>query len=240
VHHYGVTLLDPTRVLCQSAMLPGCSLRSSRSALKYREFARALGRCGAATRSRDLAPGSSGEAIAPIASLQRLNRRHRRIGRLPRSLVKPKVPAPRSWLPPWILKRGAEPACVESGGVACLEDRRWRLRPIEQSRAVLLNIGKCLMPKFLFRRGRFHGSHWADVRAFLSTGCHRGLAANFIRLIAALRSRSWMTPHSSHTHSRSERVNPAWTCPQSDHVLLDGNQRSANHDRRASHGRLVG
>jgi hypothetical protein len=27
--------------------------------------------------------------------------------------------------------------------------------------AVLLNIGKCLMPKFLFRRGRFHGSHRA-------------------------------------------------------------------------------
>jgi anti-anti-sigma regulatory factor len=30
------------------------------------------------------------------------------------------------------------------------------------------------------------------------------LAAKFIKLIAALRSRSWMTPHSTHDHSRSE------------------------------------
>jgi hypothetical protein len=35
------------------------------------------------------------------------------------------------------------------------------------------------MPKFLFRRGRFHGSHRADVRAFLSTGCHRGTRGEF-------------------------------------------------------------
>src|ERR1700736_2436772 len=45
--------------------------------------------------------------------------------------------------------------------------------------SVLLNIGKCLMPKFLLRRGRFHGSHRADVRAFLSTGCHRGTRGEF-------------------------------------------------------------
>jgi hypothetical protein len=41
------------------------------------------------------------------------------------------------------------------------------------------------MPKFLLRRGRFHGSHRADVRAFLSTGCHRGTRGEFHQICRA-------------------------------------------------------
>jgi hypothetical protein len=41
------------------------------------------------------------------------------------------------------------------------------------SRPVVLNIDKCLLLRFPLHRGRFHGSHTADVSAFLSTGCHR-------------------------------------------------------------------
>jgi hypothetical protein len=48
------------------------------------------------------------------------------------------------------------------------------------------------------------------------------LSATNLRLIAALRSRSWMTPHASHDHSQSESVRSAWKCPQAEHLLLEG------------------
>jgi hypothetical protein len=41
-------------------------------------------------------------------------------------------------------------------------------------------------------------------------------------LRAALMSRSWMLPHSGHTHSRTFNGILGTVCPQSEHRLLDG------------------
>src|SRR5262245_33922716 len=43
---------------------------------------------------------------------------------------------------------------------------------------------------------------------------------------AALISRSWQTPHSGQTHSRTSSGRSSTTCLQSWHVLLEGYQRS--------------
>src|SRR5208337_2155258 len=64
------------------------------------------------------------------------------------------------------------------------------------------------------------------------------LTAMSLRLLDALSSRSWTTPHASQTHSRSASVRPACRCPHALHSLLDGNQRLATTTRELFIGAL--
>ena len=57
-------------------------------------------------------------------------------------------------------------------------------------------------------------------------------------LRAALMSRSWMLPHSGQTHSRTFNGIFGTVCPQSEHRLLDGYQRSMPTNVRPYHSDL--
>jgi len=57
-------------------------------------------------------------------------------------------------------------------------------------------------------------------------------------LRAALMSRSWILPHSGHTHSRTFNGIFGTVCPQSEHRLLDGYQRSMPTKVRPYHSDL--
>jgi len=45
--------------------------------------------------------------------------------------------------------------------------------------------------------------------------------------LAPFTSRSWMLPHSGHTHWRMVSGSVSWTLPHAEQLLLDGNQRPA-------------
>src|ERR1700758_3646114 len=70
-------------------------------------------------------------------------------------------------------------------------------------------------------------SPWADTAS---------PAAKTLR--AALTSRSWITPHSGHVHSRTFNGILATVCPQSLHRLLDGYQLSMPTSVRPYHSDL--
>ena len=53
------------------------------------------------------------------------------------------------------------------------------------------------------------------------------LTARFLKLMAAFTSRSWFAPHFGQTHSRTTKGKASSLCPQPEHVLLLGYQRSA-------------
>ena len=130
----------------------------------------------------------------------------------------------------WGSARARRPEVRAHGpGVEPFSETYSNLNKAYKSYASALTFGSC------FTKDRFTRGLCSAPERFSPQADTAELAAKFSRFRAAFTSRPIRKLHASHSNSLCDRASVVFTAPQQEHVLLEGNHRSATTTTEPRH-----